>query len=178
VNTEVATSWTPDPFATRFERRGDGTLILRPERELPPFPQVDVLGLGMWVSPEKAKDFGVFVSLRNASTELSFFLQKLLAAKIRELAQAQNVFCKLSGMVTEARWQTWSAADFRPYLDVVWDAFGANRLMIGSDWPVCLLSGEYERTMGIAQRYLEQFAATEREKVLGANAVRFYRLPV
>src|SRR5262249_24950904 len=83
------------------------------------------------------------------------------AAEIRELAKAQNVFCKLSGMVTEARWQTWTGADFRPYLDIVWPAFGPDRLMIGSDWPVCLLSGEYERTKGVVQRYLEQFGATE-----------------
>jgi L-fuconolactonase len=100
------------------------------------------------------------------------------ATQIRELAAAQNVNCKLSGMVTEARWQTWSPTDFRPYLDIVWEAFGPDRLMIGSDWPVCLLSGEYERTMEIVQRYLEQFGAGERKKVLGANAVRFYRLAV
>jgi L-fuconolactonase len=100
------------------------------------------------------------------------------AAQIRELAKSQNVFCKLSGVVTEAHWQTWSAADFRPYLDVVWQAFGPDRLMIGSDWPVCLLSSGYKRTMGIVQEYLEQFGAKEREKVLGANAIRFYRLPV
>ena len=100
------------------------------------------------------------------------------AAQIRELATAQNVYCKLSGMVTEASWQTWSTKDFRPYLDIVWEAFGPDRLMIGSDWPVCLLSAEYGQTMGIVQQYLKQFGATEREKVLGANAVRFYRLPV
>ncbi len=100
------------------------------------------------------------------------------AAHIRELARSPNVLCKLSGMVTESHWESWSAADFKPYLDVVWEAFGPDRLMIGSDWPVCLLSSGYKRTMGIVQEYLEQFGAKEREKVLGANAVRFYRLPV
>jgi L-fuconolactonase len=98
--------------------------------------------------------------------------------QIGELAKAANVYCKLSGMVTEARWRTWNTADFRPYLDTVWQAFGPDRLMIGSDWPVCLLSSEYEGTMRIVQHYLEQFGVTDREKVLGANAIRFYRLPV
>jgi L-fuconolactonase len=100
------------------------------------------------------------------------------AAQIRELATAQNVYCKLSGMVTEAPWRAWNTKDFQPYLDIVWEAFGPDRLMAGSDWPVCLLSGEYEGTMGLVQRYLDQFGALDRKKVLGANAVRFYRLRV
>ncbi len=98
--------------------------------------------------------------------------------RIRELAQAPNVFCKISGMVTEARWGGWQPSDFQPYLDEVWNSFGADRLMIGSDWPVCLLSADYQRTMGIVHSFLQQFAEEEREKVLGANAIRFYRLPV
>jgi L-fuconolactonase len=99
-------------------------------------------------------------------------------SQIRELAEAPNVFCKLSGMVTEARWQTWKDEDFRPYLDVVWEAFGADRLMIGSDWPVCLLSAEYKPAMDVIQKFLGQFSAEDQEKVLGANAIRFYRLPI
>ena len=84
----------------------------------------------------------------------------------------------LSGMVTEAQWGEWKPEDFRPYLDTVWEAFGPDRLMIGSDWPVCLLSGEYGPTMQIVTHFLDQFPVAEREKVLGANAIRFYRLPV
>ena len=99
------------------------------------------------------------------------------AAQIRELAQSPNVSCKLSGMVTEARWFQWRLEDFRPYLDIVWEAFGEDRLMIGSDWPVCLVSGDYSLTMGIVQTYLEQFPEPARQKVLGTNAARFYRLP-
>jgi L-fuconolactonase len=98
--------------------------------------------------------------------------------QIRDLAKGPNVFCKLSGMVTEALWQAWQSADFRPYLDVVWEAFGPDRLMIGSDWPVCLLSGDYDRTMNVIKDFFQPFAAAEREKVLGANAIRFYRLAV
>ena len=97
-------------------------------------------------------------------------------AQIRELAKSPNVECKLSGMVTEAKWREWKEDGFRPYLDVVWEAFGEDRLMIGSDWPVCLLSGAYKAVMGIAEKFLGQFSVAAREKVLGGNAVRFYKL--
>jgi L-fuconolactonase len=100
------------------------------------------------------------------------------AKEVRELAAHANVSCKLSGMVTEARWRNWEREDFRPYLDVVWDAFGADRLMFGSDWPVCLLSADYDQTIGIVQEFLQQFSIADQEKVMGANAIRFYRLPV
>jgi L-fuconolactonase len=96
--------------------------------------------------------------------------------EIRELAKLPNVMCKLSGMVTEARWKDWRAEDFKPYLDVVWDAFGEDRLMIGSDWPVCLLSAEYSATLSIVKNYLNQFSAAAQAKVLGGNATRFYKL--
>jgi len=98
------------------------------------------------------------------------------ATQIRELAKSRNVACKLSGMVTEARWHQWSLEDFRPYLDIVWEAFGEDRLMIGSDWPVCLLSANYPLTMDIVQGYLEQFSQPVRQKVLGTNAAGFYQL--
>lgn len=98
------------------------------------------------------------------------------AKQIQDLARLPNVFCKLSGMATEAAWRAWAEKDFHPYLDTVWAAFGPDRLMIGSDWPVCLLSGDYAPTMGIVQNYLQQFSSADREKVLGANAIRFYRL--
>jgi L-fuconolactonase len=95
---------------------------------------------------------------------------------LRKLAEHENVWCKLSGMVTEARWKQWTAADFDPYLDVVFDAFGAARLMIGSDWPVCTLSGDYAATLGLVMGYVERLSASEREGVLGGNCARFYGL--
>ena len=98
------------------------------------------------------------------------------ATQIRELAQSPNVACKLSGMVTEAPWFQWRLEDFRPYLDIVWQAFGEDRLMIGSDWPVCLLSADYSLTLGVVQNYLDQFPETTRLKVLGTNACRLYHL--
>jgi L-fuconolactonase len=102
------------------------------------------------------------------------------AAGIRALARNPRVYCKLSGMITEADWQGWRADDFKPYLDIVFDAFGADRLMFGSDWPVCLLAGTYAQVKGLIEDYTCRFAQGEREKIFGDifgnNAVRFYGL--
>jgi L-fucono-1,5-lactonase len=98
------------------------------------------------------------------------------AAGIRRLAAFPNVFCKLSGLVTEADWQRWKVEDIRPYLDIAFEAFGASRLMIGSDWPVCLLAGSYGRTMDVVKKYLQGLPAETRDAVLGGNAHRFWRL--
>jgi L-fuconolactonase len=96
---------------------------------------------------------------------------------IEKLAAFQNVACKISGMVTEADWQCWKANDFRPYMDAVIHAFGTNRVMIGSDWPVCTLAGSYGEVMGLVSDYIGQFSEGERDMMLGANAVRIYSLP-
>ena len=88
---------------------------------------------------------------------------------VRELAKLDNVWCKVSGMVTEAKWKAWKTADFRPYLDIVFEAFSADRLMIGSDWPVCTLSAEYADTMEIVKEYIEQLPSSSQEKVLGGE---------
>jgi L-fuconolactonase len=93
---------------------------------------------------------------------------------IRELAAYENVHCKISGMVTEAKWEGWKQTDFRPYLDVVFEAFGADRLMFGSDWPVCLLAATYQQVFGIVHNCLQQFPEDVRQKVMGENAARFY----
>jgi L-fucono-1,5-lactonase len=95
---------------------------------------------------------------------------------IAELAAYPNVYCKLSGLVTEADWNRWRPEDMRPYLDVGFERFGANRLMIGSDWPVCTLAGSYSRVMGLVKDYLSGHSEQEREAVLGGNAKRFWRL--
>lgn len=93
---------------------------------------------------------------------------------IRELAEFDNVWCKLSGMVTEAGWNDWTKEDFRPYLDVVLEAFGPDRLMIGSDWPVCTLSGQYAETMGIVQDYVTNLDPAQQERILGGTCAEFY----
>ena len=97
---------------------------------------------------------------------------------IRDLAAFPNVFCKVSGMVTEADWANWKVEEIVPYLDVVFDAFGCSRLMIGSDWPVCLVAAPYERTLGVTTSYLERYSAESQVAILGGNAQRFWRLKV
>jgi L-fuconolactonase len=98
------------------------------------------------------------------------------AADLQALAALPNVTCKLSGLVTEADWKTWTPDGIRPYLDEAWDAFGPDRLLIGSDWPVCTLAADYGRTMGLVLDYLSRRPAAEQEAVCGGNARRFWNL--
>jgi L-fuconolactonase len=98
------------------------------------------------------------------------------ARYMRQIGQNRNVFCKLSGMVTEADWRHWKPADFHPYLHVVFEAFGPERLMFGSDWPVCLLAASYAQVKGIIEDYFKNFRAQDRESIFGGNATRFYGL--
>lgn len=96
------------------------------------------------------------------------------ASQIRELAQSPSAFCKLSGLITEADWHSWQPADFRPYLDLVVEAFGPSRLMFGSDWPVCQLAGEYRRVKDLIADYMRQFSEADRAFVFGGVAANFY----
>lgn len=96
------------------------------------------------------------------------------ARDLRRLAQAPNVYCKVSGLVTEANWTDWTAAGIEPYLDIAFDAFNADRLMLGSDWPVCTVAADYSRTMSVVVDYVERRAPAARDAVLGGNAARFY----
>ena len=98
------------------------------------------------------------------------------ARHLGDIARSANVYCKLSGLVTEADWRRWTPTDFDPYLEVVFEAFGADRLMFGSDWPVCLLAASYQQVKQIVEEYLDRKAPTGREKIFGANAIRFYDL--
>jgi L-fuconolactonase len=95
---------------------------------------------------------------------------------MRQLAQYPNVVCKVSGMVTEADWQNWKPEHFRGYLEVIFEAFGARRIMYGSDWPVCLLAGRYERVYDLAAAWSSSLSSSEQEMVFGGTAQRFYRL--
>jgi L-fucono-1,5-lactonase len=94
--------------------------------------------------------------------------------QIVELGKCPNVMCKVSGMLTETNWNVWKKEDFEPYLDVVFEAFGLSRLMFGSDWPVCLLSGTYEDAFGVVANGLSAITEPETKPVFGANAERFY----
>ena len=95
---------------------------------------------------------------------------------IKELAKNPNVYCKLSGMTTEADWKEWDPSDFAPYLEVVIKAFGPQRLMIGSDWPVCLLAGDYFSAVKIVKGYISYMSQSDQDAILGGNAMKFYKL--
>jgi L-fuconolactonase len=95
---------------------------------------------------------------------------------MRKLAACPNVWGKLSGLVTEADWDSWTPGQLRPYLDVAFDGFGPDRLMVGSDWPVCTVAAGYARTMAVVVDYLADRPAGERDAVLGGNAQRFWDL--
>ena len=98
--------------------------------------------------------------------------------RIRELARRPRIYCKISGMATEAAWGDWSEADLRPYLDVVLDAFGPSRLMFGSDWPVCLVATSYQRWARIVTGFAAGLGETERDRILGGTATEAYGLDV
>lgn len=99
------------------------------------------------------------------------------ASHMRELAKFPNVFCKLSGMVTEANWKSWQPADFEPYLGVALESFGPERLMIGSDWPVCNVAGSYRQVMTLVIDFLEKYPKHVLASILGLTAQRFWQLP-
>ncbi len=95
---------------------------------------------------------------------------------IRELAHRENVYCKVSGLVTEADWTNWSLADLQPYLEVVLDAFGPRRLMAGSDWPVCLLAATPQKWFATVQEFTRPLSPAEQEMILGTVATQVYSL--
>ena len=98
------------------------------------------------------------------------------AEGIRRLAAFPNVLAKLSGLVTEADWQSWKPEQIIPYLDVAFESFGPQRLMIGSDWPVCLAASSYGGTIGVVKDYIRRRKPESSDDVLGGNAIRFWRL--
>ncbi|MDH6115384.1 L-fuconolactonase [Kitasatospora sp. MAP12-15] len=98
------------------------------------------------------------------------------ADRLRELAREPHVSCKLSGLVTEADHNRWTVADLRPYAEVALDAFGPERVMFGSDWPVCLLAASYGEVVSAAQNLTGRLEPHERAQVFGGTAARVYRL--
>jgi L-fuconolactonase len=95
---------------------------------------------------------------------------------IQAIAKYENVWCKVSGMVTEADWKNWKKDDFTPYLDAVVEAFGIQKLMFGSDWPVCLVAASYSQMLDILTSYFSKFSENERALLFGGNATKFYNL--
>jgi L-fuconolactonase len=128
------------------------------------------------------------VTLAERFPQLTLVLDHLSKPKIKEqrlegwsqdlraAARYPNVVCKLSGMVTEADWQHWKPADLRPYVDLALEAFGPQRLLFGTDWPVCELAGTYEQVVGATRELIATLSASEQAAILGGNAERVYGL--
>lgn len=95
---------------------------------------------------------------------------------LQALAELPNVHCKLSGVVTQADWNAWKYEEFVPYFQVLFEAFGTKRVLFGSDWPVCLVSGSYTEWLEVAQQYITQFSQGEQADIMGRNAARIYDL--
>lgn len=95
---------------------------------------------------------------------------------IFDISRMENVYCKLSGMVTEARGQPWTNKTFTPYMDAVIESFGTDRVLFGSDWPVCLQAATYGEVLNVAEDYFSAYSSSEKEKIFGGNAVAFYGL--
>ena len=97
-------------------------------------------------------------------------------ADMKTISKQQNVYCKLSGMVTEADWKNWSKENLTPYIDTVVNCFGTDRIMFGSDWPVCLVASSYEKWLNVIKEYFASYTMEEQEKVFSKNEIRCYKL--
>ncbi|MBA7554513.1 hypothetical protein ES705_47135 [subsurface metagenome] len=97
---------------------------------------------------------------------------------MQELAKADNVFCKLSGMVTEANWNSWKQEDFVPYMETLLEIFGPNRLLFGSDWPVCKVAAKYKQVLGIVNNFISSLSPVAQACIMGQNTIDFYNLEV
>lgn len=95
---------------------------------------------------------------------------------IDKLSNFKNVACKISGLTTEANWKTWNENQIQPYLDVVFNAFGIDRLLFGSDWPVSLLAGNYKQTLALIENYLKQYSKNQQQQIMGLNAINWYHI--
>jgi L-fuconolactonase len=98
------------------------------------------------------------------------------ASEMKKMGELENVWCKVSGMITEADWKQWKEPDLRPYFDVALESFGTHRLMYGSDWPVCLCAGSYEAQFKAVRNFVSTLSQAEQDRILRQNAKRFYRL--
>lgn len=131
---------------------------------------------------------GAAVELVQAFTRQKFVLDHMGKPKIsgtpdkewvnniKHLAKLPNVWCKISGLVTETPGFSWKTSDFTRYLEVVAESFGADRLMFGSDWPVCLSAAEYEEVVGIVEEFFSTYSKEDNEKIFGKNTTEFYNL--
>ena len=98
------------------------------------------------------------------------------ATLMKAIGKHQNVYCKLSGMITEADYDSWKTSDITPYMDLALEAFGTARLMYGSDWPVCLVAGNYGQVKDLVGNYIVGLSPDEQKAIMGLNAIHFYNL--
>lgn len=139
-------------------------LLLKPQHIKPAITLVDAL-------PEQT-----FVLDHIAKPDIAHNVFEPWASDIARLAERQNVSCKLSSLVTQANWANWRSADYARYLDHVLARFGADRLMIGSDWPVCTLAADHSQTLGVVRDWASKLSQSEQDSILGMAAQRIYRL--
>lgn len=128
------------------------------------------------------------LSLVKLFPDMRFIIDHIAKPNIREhqmddwkagmqlLGQQKNVYCKISGLVTEADWKNWVPEDFSPYINTVVEAFGIDRLIYGSDWPVCLVAADYSAQLDICKMYFKDFSVLENDLFFGENAKRFYKI--
>lgn len=95
---------------------------------------------------------------------------------IKELGKIENVYCKISGIITEADYHSWKTTELLPYLQIVLEAFGAKRILYGSDWPVCLVAGRYDEVLNLADHFAEQLSENEKNDFFGNNSRKLYKI--
>ena len=118
----------------------------------------------------------VFVLYHVAKPRIKDALFEPWASQMKDLSKRENVFCKLSGMATEANWQDWSVDDLQPYMETALECFGPERMMFGSDWPVARLAVEYENWVKICRNFISTLSTDEQIMIEGKNAIEIYKL--
>jgi L-fuconolactonase len=108
--------------------------------------------------------------------KISLGLDENWVANIKQLSQFENVYCKISGMVTETENWNWTISDFNSFMEVVVNAFGVDRILYGSDWPVCNLAAQYEQVLAIVASYFKEYSENDLNKIMGDNARKFYNI--
>lgn len=118
----------------------------------------------------------IFVLDHIAKPEITKGISEKWVKEIKILAGYQNVYCKLSGMVTETENFIWKKNDFNPFIETILNTFEAERILFGSDWPVCTLAANYKETLGIVQSYIAQLSTAEQQRIMGLNAQKIYKI--
>ena len=95
---------------------------------------------------------------------------------MKSISKQENVYCKMSGMITEADYNTWTLEQLNPYMDLILNVFGSNRIMFGSDWPVCLVAGNYKQVKEIVTNFIVKLSDSEQRGIMGYNAINFYNI--